>query len=211
MERSDTRGVRDWSNSAPFNDPVSSLVAQHGPNGQQQQIGEWTNAELNTAVASSSKPRPTAPRARAFRRHAGDRRARGPGLHGAAPERDVHGQAEVASSGRRRRPSRWISGPAILERLTDAAPLRSTIAESDAVAFDGVHGAARRRPHGRQGEALGLVGESGSRQVRDLACGARPAAGNGAGRTASVTLDGAEHPRRARPRRSTACAAAASR
>ena len=42
-----TRGVRDWSNSAPFNDPVSSLVAQHGPNGQQQQIGEWTNAELN--------------------------------------------------------------------------------------------------------------------------------------------------------------------
>ncbi len=42
-----TRAVRDWSNSAAFNDPVSSLVAQHGPNGQQQQIGEWTNAELN--------------------------------------------------------------------------------------------------------------------------------------------------------------------
>jgi peptide/nickel transport system substrate-binding protein len=41
------RGVRDWSNSAPFNDPVSSLVNQHGPNGQQQQVGEWTNAEFN--------------------------------------------------------------------------------------------------------------------------------------------------------------------
>ena len=27
--------------------------------------------------------------------HAGDRRARGPGLYGAAPERDLHGQAEV--------------------------------------------------------------------------------------------------------------------
>jgi len=41
------RGVRDWSNSAPFSDPVSSLVNQHGPRGQQQQIGEWTNEEFN--------------------------------------------------------------------------------------------------------------------------------------------------------------------
>ncbi|MDX2483207.1 MAG: ABC transporter substrate-binding protein [Pseudodonghicola sp.] len=41
------RGVRDWSNSATFNDPVSSIVAQHGPNGLQQQRGEWTNAEMN--------------------------------------------------------------------------------------------------------------------------------------------------------------------
>ncbi|MDO9526660.1 MAG: ABC transporter substrate-binding protein [Gemmobacter sp.] len=47
MERGDTRAVRDWSNSAPFNDPVSSIVNQHGPNGQQQQIGEWANAEMN--------------------------------------------------------------------------------------------------------------------------------------------------------------------
>lgn len=42
------RGVRDWSNSAPFNDPVSSIVNQHGPNGQQQQMGEWSNNEFNT-------------------------------------------------------------------------------------------------------------------------------------------------------------------
>jgi peptide/nickel transport system substrate-binding protein len=41
------RGVRDWSNSATFPDPVSSIVAQHGPNGQQQQQGEWTNDEMN--------------------------------------------------------------------------------------------------------------------------------------------------------------------
>jgi peptide/nickel transport system substrate-binding protein len=47
LERSPTRAVRDWSNSAPFNDPVSSLVNQHGPNGQQQQVGEWTNEEMN--------------------------------------------------------------------------------------------------------------------------------------------------------------------
>ena len=47
LERSPTRAVRDWSNSAPFNDPVSSLVSQHGPNGQQQQVGEWSNDEMN--------------------------------------------------------------------------------------------------------------------------------------------------------------------
>jgi peptide/nickel transport system substrate-binding protein len=41
------RGVRDWSNSAGFNDPISSIVAQHGPQGQQQQVGEWTNEEMN--------------------------------------------------------------------------------------------------------------------------------------------------------------------
>jgi peptide/nickel transport system substrate-binding protein len=48
LERSPTRAIRDWSNSAPFNDPVSSIVSQHGPNGEQQQYGEWTNAEMNT-------------------------------------------------------------------------------------------------------------------------------------------------------------------
>jgi peptide/nickel transport system substrate-binding protein len=47
LERSPTRAVRDWSNSAPFNDPVSSIVNQHGPNGQQQQVGEWSNEEMN--------------------------------------------------------------------------------------------------------------------------------------------------------------------
>ncbi len=48
LERGTTRGVRDWSNSATFNDPVSSIVSQHGPNGEQQQYGEWANAEMNT-------------------------------------------------------------------------------------------------------------------------------------------------------------------
>lgn len=41
------RAVRDWSNSAGFNDPISSIVVQHGPQGQQQQVGEWTNEEMN--------------------------------------------------------------------------------------------------------------------------------------------------------------------
>jgi peptide/nickel transport system substrate-binding protein len=47
FDRASPRAVRDWSNSAGFPDPVSSIVAQHGPNGQQQQVGEWTNPEFN--------------------------------------------------------------------------------------------------------------------------------------------------------------------
>ncbi len=47
FERTPERGIRDWSNSAVFNDPVSSIVSQHGPNGEQQQYGEWTNEEMN--------------------------------------------------------------------------------------------------------------------------------------------------------------------
>ena len=48
LERGPTRAIRDWSNSASFNDPVSSIVSQHGPNGEQQQYGEWANGEMNT-------------------------------------------------------------------------------------------------------------------------------------------------------------------
>ncbi|MGR3783425.1 MAG: ABC transporter substrate-binding protein [Albimonas sp.] len=51
MDPSGGRAIRDWSNSAPFPDPVSSIVNQHCPNGQQQQIGEWTNAEFNELCA----------------------------------------------------------------------------------------------------------------------------------------------------------------
>jgi peptide/nickel transport system substrate-binding protein len=47
LDKSGPRGVRDWSNSAVFDDPVSSIVNQHGPHGAQQTNGEWTNAEMN--------------------------------------------------------------------------------------------------------------------------------------------------------------------
>ena len=47
FEADGKRAVRDWSNSAPFSDPMSSMVGQHGPQGQQQQAKEWTNAEMN--------------------------------------------------------------------------------------------------------------------------------------------------------------------
>ena len=47
LAKSPQRGLRDWSNSATFDDPVSSIVNQEGPNGAQQGIGEWSNAEMN--------------------------------------------------------------------------------------------------------------------------------------------------------------------
>ena len=46
-DRQGKRAIHDWSNSAQFNDPVSSLPTQHGPQGYQQQVQEWTNAETN--------------------------------------------------------------------------------------------------------------------------------------------------------------------
>ena len=68
LERTPTRAVRDWSNSAPFNDPVSSLVAQHGPNGQQQQVGEYSNDELNRLSVELETGTDRARRRAAFRR-----------------------------------------------------------------------------------------------------------------------------------------------
>jgi len=47
MDPTGNRAIRDWSNSAPFPDPVSSIVNQHCPNGGQQQSGEWENEEFN--------------------------------------------------------------------------------------------------------------------------------------------------------------------
>ncbi len=46
LAKGPTRAVRDWSGSASYNDPVSSIAAAHGPTGQQWQIGEWRNEEM---------------------------------------------------------------------------------------------------------------------------------------------------------------------
>lgn len=68
FDRSSPRAVRDWSNSAPFSDPVSSIVNQHGPKGQQQQVGEWTNAEFNDLSYTLETSTDPATRQKAFRR-----------------------------------------------------------------------------------------------------------------------------------------------
>ncbi len=63
-----TRGLRDWSNSAPYNDPVSSIVSQHCPRGQQQQFGEWANDEFNRLCELLEKSSDMPERQKAFRR-----------------------------------------------------------------------------------------------------------------------------------------------
>ncbi|MCJ2094548.1 ABC transporter substrate-binding protein [Methylobacterium sp. J-072] len=68
FERTPTRAVRDWSNSALFSDPVSSLVNQHGPNGQQQQVGEWSHPEFNTLSVELETSTDRARRKQVFRR-----------------------------------------------------------------------------------------------------------------------------------------------
>ena len=68
LERTDSRAVRDWSNSASFSDPVSSIVNQHGPQGQQQQVGEWTNTEMNELSEYLETSVDRDGRRRAFRR-----------------------------------------------------------------------------------------------------------------------------------------------
>ncbi len=68
FDRNTPRAVRDWSNSAPFNDPISSIVNQHGPNGQQQQVGEWTNEEMNRLSVEMETSTDRARRRAIFRR-----------------------------------------------------------------------------------------------------------------------------------------------
>ena len=67
-ERTPVRGVRDWSNSALYNDPVSSLVNQHGPRGAQQMNAEWSNAEFNTLCTELETSTDRARRKAVFRR-----------------------------------------------------------------------------------------------------------------------------------------------
>ncbi|HEY4252464.1 MAG TPA: ABC transporter substrate-binding protein [Roseomonas sp.] len=68
LERTPGRAVRDWSNSGLFSDPVSSLVNQHGPNGQQQQVGEYSNEEYNRLCVELETSTDRARRRAVFRR-----------------------------------------------------------------------------------------------------------------------------------------------
>ena len=68
FETNSPRAVRDWSTSAGFNDPISSIVAKHGPQGQQQQVGEWTNEEMNKLSVAMEVETDIAKRKAMFRR-----------------------------------------------------------------------------------------------------------------------------------------------
>ena len=125
--------------------------AQHGPNGQQQQIGEWTNDEFNKLVGSARDlDRPRRRRSR-LPPHARDRRARGPRLYGAAPERDLHRQAAVDSGGRLSPAFAMDFRAGNFGRPDDDRAGRHRATST--VGFDGVPRAARRgsRRPGRRG------------------------------------------------------------
>jgi peptide/nickel transport system substrate-binding protein len=68
FEDNGKRGLRDWSNSAAFSDPISSLVGQHGPQGQQQQAKEWSNDEMNRLSGSLETETDMAKRKAMFKR-----------------------------------------------------------------------------------------------------------------------------------------------
>jgi peptide/nickel transport system substrate-binding protein len=68
FENNGQRAIRDWSNSAGFSDPISSIVGQHGPQGQQQQSQEWTNVEMNTLSAAMETEFDLAKRKAMFKR-----------------------------------------------------------------------------------------------------------------------------------------------
>ncbi|MEI5678480.1 ABC transporter substrate-binding protein [Mesorhizobium sp. CGMCC 1.15528] len=62
------KGVRDWSAGGTFNDPVSGIVNQYGPNGEVQQKKDWTNTEANQMAAVMETSTDRAARKKAFAR-----------------------------------------------------------------------------------------------------------------------------------------------
>ena len=51
VDNDGNRAIRNWSNTAHFNDPAATLARQMGPDGGQQVQGYWTNEAFNAAVA----------------------------------------------------------------------------------------------------------------------------------------------------------------
>jgi peptide/nickel transport system substrate-binding protein len=62
------RGVRDWSNTHTFADPVGSLIRGMGRGGELQRVGEWTNEEFNTLADELQSSTDRARRRVVFRR-----------------------------------------------------------------------------------------------------------------------------------------------
>ncbi|MCX7371738.1 MAG: ABC transporter substrate-binding protein [Alphaproteobacteria bacterium] len=68
LEPGPTRGLRDWSNTHVFADPVGSLVRAMGPGSPLQRENEWTNAAFNTLSAELEASTDRARRRVVFRR-----------------------------------------------------------------------------------------------------------------------------------------------
>jgi peptide/nickel transport system substrate-binding protein len=65
---SSQRGIRDWSNTSLFGDPVAGLVRGMGPRGELQLQKEWTNEAFNRLVAVLETSNDRGQRRQAFAR-----------------------------------------------------------------------------------------------------------------------------------------------
>ncbi len=166
FETNSPRAVRDWSNSAGFNDPISSIVAAArpaGPAAAGRRVGQRGDEQ---AVGRPGGRDRHAEAQGDVQAHARDLRARGPGLHRAAPERDLHRQAQghpleglaVLRDGVPHRQLRHQLSGAMTAPLVEITGLTVDFERDgrSSRAVDGVDLAIA------PGEALGIVGESGS-------------------------------------------------
>ncbi|MFT8242550.1 ABC transporter substrate-binding protein [Roseomonas sp. BN140053] len=51
VERGPGRGIRDWSNTSTFGDPVAGVLRAYGPNTDPAANGEWSSAEFDRVAA----------------------------------------------------------------------------------------------------------------------------------------------------------------
>lgn len=68
VERTPGRGIRDWSNTSTFGDPVAGLLRSFGPGRDAELNGEWTNGEFDRTAAAMVAETDMARRRARFRR-----------------------------------------------------------------------------------------------------------------------------------------------
>jgi peptide/nickel transport system substrate-binding protein len=66
--RTPGRGVRDWSNTSIFGDPVAGLLRGIGPRTEAERNGEWTNPEFDRVATALEAETDMARRRAQFRR-----------------------------------------------------------------------------------------------------------------------------------------------
>ncbi len=66
--RTPGRGIRDWSNTSTFGDPVAGILRSFGPRTEAERNGEWTNAEFDRVSEQLVASTDMARRRAAFRR-----------------------------------------------------------------------------------------------------------------------------------------------
>jgi peptide/nickel transport system substrate-binding protein len=67
-ERTPGRGVRDWSNTSVFGDPVAGLLRAYGPRTEAERTGEWASDDFNQVSTALEAETDLARRRELFRR-----------------------------------------------------------------------------------------------------------------------------------------------